>query len=315
MEFDLENPFTCSDEDESPSEDAYGAATSVSVESLFAAESDHSPIAGDLSARRSAVSFILQAQYSCEFDQHIAYLAINYVDRFLSKREIPREKRPWVVQLLAIACLSLASKMKRSDLSLSDLQKEEGFIFDSSTIHRMELLVLSTLDWRMRSITPFSFLRFFLSFFSPKQATFLLPLKSRASQILFRAQNETKMLEFKPSLISGAALLSAAHELFPAQFPAFELAISACKYVNKERLWECCAVMAEISDAESALCDVAADSIADTPVTVLGGAIYTSSESERTVGSSSDGLDRKKRRISASPFYVSVSQSRDPYYR
>lgn len=41
------------------------------------------------------------------------------------------------------------------------------------------------------------------------------------------------MLEFKPSLISGAALLSAAHELFPAHFPDFESAISACKYVNK----------------------------------------------------------------------------------
>lgn len=74
-------------------------------------------------------------------------------------------------------------------------------------------------------------------------------------------------------------------------------------------------MMAEIADDESALCDTAADSIADTPVTVLAGPIYTSSESERTVGSSSDGLDRKKRRISASPFYVSVSQSKDPFYR
>lgn len=41
------------------------------------------------------------------------------------------------------------------------------------------------------------------------------------------------MLEFKPSLISGAALLSAAHELFPEHFPDFESAISACKYVNE----------------------------------------------------------------------------------
>jgi hypothetical protein len=49
--------------------------------------------------------------------------------------------------------------------------------------------VLSTLDWRMRSITPFSFLRFFMSFFSPNQPSFLLALKCRASQTLFRAQN------------------------------------------------------------------------------------------------------------------------------
>jgi hypothetical protein len=72
-------------------------------------------------------------------------------------------------------------------------------------------------------------------------------------------------------------------------------------------------VMAEIADRESVLYDMAADSSADTPATVLAGSIYTSSESERTVGSSSDSLDRKKRRISVSPFYVSVSQSKDPY--
>lgn len=60
MEFDLENPFTCSREDESPPEELYGAATSASIEALFVAESDHSPAAGDLSARRSAVSLILQ---------------------------------------------------------------------------------------------------------------------------------------------------------------------------------------------------------------------------------------------------------------
>ncbi|KAJ3670298.1 hypothetical protein LUZ60_010622 [Juncus effusus] len=298
MEFDLENPFTCSSDENDAA-------------ALFAAESDHSPDAGDLLTRRSAVSFILRAQYSSGFDQHVAYLAVNYVDRFLSKNEILREKKPWVIRLLAIACLSLASKMKHSDLSLSDLQKEEGFIFDSNTIHRMELLILSTLDWRMRSITPFCFLRFFLNLFSPNHSSFLLPLKSRASQILFRAQNEMKMLEFKPSVIAGAALLSATLEIFPDYFTNFQSSISSCEFVNKERLWECCSAIEEMGP----MCDVAADSSADTPVTVLGGNLYTSSESERTVGSSSDGLDRKKRRVSASPFYISVPQSHEPYYR
>jgi hypothetical protein len=74
-------------------------------------------------------------------------------------------------------------------------------------------------------------------------------------------------------------------------------------------------VMAEIADGDSTLCDMAADSSTATAVTILAGPIYTSSESKRTVGSSSDGLDRKKRRISASPFYVSVSQSKEPYHR
>jgi hypothetical protein len=61
MEFDLENPFTCSDEEASPpSEEMHSTASSASVESLFAAESDHSPAAGDIFVRRFAASFIFQ---------------------------------------------------------------------------------------------------------------------------------------------------------------------------------------------------------------------------------------------------------------
>ncbi|XP_073108481.1 cyclin-D6-1 isoform X1 [Elaeis guineensis] len=286
--FDLENPLTSSDEEQHH--------FSNSIAALFAAESDHmSPLAGghlDLSARRDAISLILQAQFSCNLDPSVAYLAINYVDRFLSKREIPREK-PWVVRLLSISCLSIASKMKKLDFSLTDFQREEGFIFDAKTIRRMELLVLGALDWRMRSITPFSFLPYFLSFFSPAQPPLLHALKARASRTLFKAQNEIKMLEFKPSVIAAAALLSAAHELFPIQFASFRSAISSCEF---EILGECCNA---IGDVAMDGCDSTFEMLlsSNTPVTVLG-RHCSSSESERTVGSSSGDHDLKKRRIS-----------------
>lgn len=115
MEFDLENPLT-SCEDEQQRRD--------SISDLFAAESDHiiSTVGTiDLHTRRNAVSLILQvkldieakkaiffshpfpsialfhygvylrgqAQFDYGLDPLVAYLAINYVDRFLSKREIP----------------------------------------------------------------------------------------------------------------------------------------------------------------------------------------------------------------------------------
>lgn len=41
------------------------------------------------------------------------------------------------------------------------------------------------------------------------------------------------MLEFKPSVIAAASLLSAAHELLPVQFASFRSAISSCEFVNK----------------------------------------------------------------------------------
>ncbi|XP_008800348.1 cyclin-D6-1-like [Phoenix dactylifera] len=302
MEFDLENPLMISDEEQ----DCF----SDSIAALFAVESDHmSPLAGghlDLSARRDAVSLILQAQFGCNLDPFVAYLAVNYVDRFLSKREIPSEK-PWIVRLLSISCLSLASKMTKTDFNVTDFQREEGFIFDSQTIRRMELIILGALDWRMRSITPFAFLRFFLSFFSPAQAPLLHALKARTSQTLFKAQTEIKMLEFKPSVIAAAALLSAAHELLPIQFASFRSAISSCESVNKERLWDCCDA---IGDAAMDGCDSTFEMVSNsnTPMTVLG-RHCSSSESDRTVGSSSNERDLKKRRISELRGALRLSQA------
>nr|CAD1819308.1 unnamed protein product [Ananas comosus var. bracteatus] len=293
MEFDLENPFTAADDDKERSD---------SVAALFAAESDHS-LAGaaasvDLSARRDAASLILEAQFRSNLDPFVAYLAANYVDRFLFKRQIPRDK-PWVARLLAISCLSLASKMKRgADYSIADFQGEEGFIFDAHTIHRMELLVLGALDWRMRSITPFSFLRFFVGLFSPL-STLLSSTPSKSEPPKPYSSSKTiKMLEFKPSLIAASALLAAARELVPIQYAAFRSAVSSCGFVNKERLWECYNAVAACG-CDSAL-ELEMASSADTPVTVLG-RYCASSESERTVGSAAAPADRdlKKRRVSS----------------
>jgi hypothetical protein len=36
------------------------------------------------------------------------------------------------------------------------------YVFEAKTIQRMELLVLSTLNWRMQAVTPFSYIDYFL---------------------------------------------------------------------------------------------------------------------------------------------------------
>ncbi|KAH9314806.1 hypothetical protein KI387_023433, partial [Taxus chinensis] len=66
-----------------------------------------------------------------KFGSLMGYLAINYLDRFLSMYKLPRE--------------------------------DARFIFDAHTIQRMELLILSTLEWRMCYATPFSFVDCFAS--------------------------------------------------------------------------------------------------------------------------------------------------------
>ena len=68
---------------------------------------------------------------------------------------------------------------------------ETGFTFDTQTINRMELVVLDAMNWRMRSITPFSFVHFFISLFELNDPSSSQPLKDRATEIIFKAQNGT----------------------------------------------------------------------------------------------------------------------------
>jgi cyclin D6 len=64
----------------------------------------------------------------------------------------------------------------------------------------MEVLILGALNWRMRSITPFSFIYFFISLFKPKDPPSRQALKARASEIIFKAQNGMYILSYRDHL-------------------------------------------------------------------------------------------------------------------
>ncbi|GAB4825038.1 hypothetical protein Ancab_007911 [Ancistrocladus abbreviatus] len=267
MEFDLENPLiNFQHNNNSNNHDS-------TLPSLFLLESDHMVtqtyiLSLNIPLRHETVSLI--SQVSRRFDPFLSYLAVNYLDRFFSSQGIP-EQKPWVVRLLSIACVSLAAKMMKAEFSVSDVQCSEGFIFDTQTIERMELLILGALKWRMRSITPFSFLHYFISLFKLKDPPSRHALKARAVEIIFGAQNEIKLMEFKPSIVAASALVSASHELFPMQCPCFRKAISSCPYVNKEKLSSCCRVIQKmVMEGYESVFDVdGAASSSETPVNVL----------------------------------------------
>ncbi|KAL5579274.1 hypothetical protein UlMin_011716 [Ulmus minor] len=304
MEFVLADPLT-----------TFHHHHSDTIPDLFHSEADHMPSPDFLSRlkttdfyisfRNEAISLILQAQFSCNFDPFISYLAVNYMDRFISKQEILQEKR-WISRLLVVACLSLAAKMKNFPLSLSDVQSEEGLIFDGQRVHKMELLILDTLSWRMRSTTPFSFFDYFLSFFEVNNMGPLeQALKDQASEIIFNSQNEIKFLEFKPSIMAASALLSASHELFPSQSPSFKASISSCQYINNDNLFECLKLMQEMEVIEESGSSIETDWSRRTPMSVLEGNVMRSeSENRRATGNGAHGSevvsekrDNKRRKL------------------
>ncbi|XP_061336816.1 putative cyclin-D6-1 [Gastrolobium bilobum] len=302
MEFDLENPL-----------ENFHDFHCDAVSSLFLIESDHIPSQNyfltlkardiDIFVRREVISLI--SQLSCTLDPVLSYLAINYLDRFMANQGILQPK-PWALRLLAISCFSLAAKMMRTEFSATDIQallkqSDGGIIFETQSIQRMEALILGALQWRMRSITPFSFITFFITLSRLKDPPMGQVLKDRAAEIIFKSQREIKLLEFKPSVIAASALLCACHELFPFQYPCFLREISECSYVNKESMVQCYNVLQYITieEYESVFNGV---SSSDTPDNVLDHH-FLSSESEKTNGITVNTLplrqekDLKRRKI------------------
>lgn len=76
-------------------------------------------------ARQEAVRWILAVNSYHSFSAFTAVLSVDYLDRFLASSHFSKEMsmKPWMVQLAAIACLSLAAKVAETHVPLLlDLQ-------------------------------------------------------------------------------------------------------------------------------------------------------------------------------------------------
>lgn len=205
----------------------------------------------DASAREESVAWILKVHAFYGFRPLTAYLSVNYFDRFLYSRSLP-QPNGWPMQLLSVACLSLAAKMEEPLVPpLLDLQTEGAkYVFEPRTIRRMELLVLSVLDWRLRSITPFTFISFFAWKVDPT-GTGVGFLISRATDVILSNIQETSFLEYRPSCIAVAAVLSAASDIPSLSLRNPENAESWCDGLSKEKIISCYRLMQKLVHSSS----------------------------------------------------------------
>ncbi|BAT77912.1 hypothetical protein LR48_Vigan04g242600 [Vigna angularis] len=189
------------------SEDEY-VGILVEREIVLGFRRDESLVFGDWMkrARLEAINWILKTRATLGFRFETAYLSVTYFDRFLSRRSIDSEKW-WAIRLLSIACLSLAAKMEECNVPELSEFKSEDYSFEGKVIQKMELLVLTTLEWEMGIITPFDFLSYFITKFckeSPPSPTF-----SKTMQLIFTTMKEVNLMDQKPSVIAAAATLVA----------------------------------------------------------------------------------------------------------
>ncbi|CAN6210604.1 unnamed protein product [Urochloa humidicola] len=256
---------TCTGADDDDDDDYDGCCCSVgeeesaaaSIAELIGGEADYSPRPDypdrlrsrsiDPATRAESVLWILKVQEYYGFLPLTAYLAVNYMDRFLSLHRLPQEDG-WAMQLLAVTCLSLAAKMEETLVpSLLDLQVEgtSRYVFEPGTILRMELLVLTALNWRLRSVTPFTFIDFFACKVDPG-GRHTRCLIARATQVILAAMHDIEFLDHCPSSMAAAAVLCATGETSSLESVSPRAAVRWCIGLAEEAISSCYSLMQQL---------------------------------------------------------------------
>ncbi|GAB2291695.1 Belongs to the cyclin [Dionaea muscipula] len=167
------------------------------------------------SARRGAVEWMLKVNAHHGFSTLTAILAINYLDRFLSTIHFQKDK-PWMIQLAAVTCLSLAAKVEESQAPLLlDLQVHgTKCLFDPKTIQKMELLVLSSLEWKMHPVTPLSFFHHIITRLGLK-THMLWEFLRRCDRLLLSLVSDSRLVSYPPSVLATATMLRVIDQIEP----------------------------------------------------------------------------------------------------
>ncbi|TYI28186.1 hypothetical protein ES332_A05G226900v1 [Gossypium tomentosum] len=198
-------------------------------------------------ARSEAITWILKTRAAFGFRCQTAYLSMIYFDRFLSIKSIASEKS-WAIQLLSIACLSLAAKMEEINVPPLSLFQTEEFNFESKTIQRMELLVLNTLEWRLSSATPFAFLNFFIKKMckiSPRDHFISITV-----HLIFLTMKEINLMEHRPSVVAIAAILRTLNKKLTRKALECTMNSLSCEFLEIEDVFRCYNLMQKLDTSD-----------------------------------------------------------------
>ncbi|KAL3741055.1 hypothetical protein ACJRO7_022212 [Eucalyptus globulus] len=156
-------------------------------------------------ARREAIKWTHRVCRRYAFSCITEVLSVDYFDRLHANIQVA-EMKPWMVQLVATACLSLAAKVNEIHFpTLSALQVEgPNYVFEPKTVQRMELLVLSTLEWRMNPITPFSFLNHIIGRLHFRTSSQMDQFSTLFELSLLSLISDSRFLHHRPSVIAAA---------------------------------------------------------------------------------------------------------------
>ncbi|CAL0315481.1 unnamed protein product [Lupinus luteus] len=170
----------------------------------------------DISMRAILIDWLVEVAEEYRLLPETLYLAVNYIDRYLSGNAVNRQK----LQLLGVACMMIASKYEEI---CAPRVEEFCFITDNTylkeEILQMESSVLCYLKFEMTAPTTNCFLRRFIRAAQDVDEVPSLQLECLTNYIAELSLLEYSMLCYAPSLIAASAVFLAKFILFPSKKP------------------------------------------------------------------------------------------------
>ncbi|KAJ4716270.1 Cyclin d3 [Melia azedarach] len=230
-------------------------------------------------ARSEVVERILKVNARYGFTTLTAVLAINYLDRFICTFHFQRDQ-PWMIQLLAVTCLSLAAKVEETQVPIFlDLQAEETkYVFEAKAIQRMELLILSTLQWKMHLVTPISFLDHIIRRLGLK-TTLHWEFLHRCERLLLTVVSDPRSVSYLPSVLATATMMHVIDQVEPLNPIDYKNQLLGVLKISKDKVSECYKLILEQSNTNEIPRKRKYESIPGSPGGVIDAAVFSCEES------------------------------------
>ncbi|KAI3457524.1 hypothetical protein Pfo_014187 [Paulownia fortunei] len=116
---------------------------------------------------------------------------------------------------------------------------ERNLQYSARNVLDMELHICERLEWRMRTLTPFCFVEYFIPILrlTPNLPTPRRPVR----QLIVKSQFDISFTVFRPSVVAASAMLTISSKMFPAQHSLFELNIITSEFIRplKDMVLKC----------------------------------------------------------------------------
>ncbi|KAJ3428704.1 cyclin-a1-1 [Anaeramoeba flamelloides] len=148
--------------------------------------------------RTLLIRWLNEVCHEYELQPETFYLAINYLDRFLSKMKIYRRH----IQLVGVTSLLIASKFEEiRPPAVNDFSYITKNTYSEALILQCEIQIINVLKFRFRVLTPIPFLKFFLFLTKANKKTKLLAYYISELQV-----PHIYFLKFKPEVIALSSI-------------------------------------------------------------------------------------------------------------